>query len=103
MRRAYRFLLYNQVTLTKIPASRGRSRKTGRGHLVPTTGLCESDDEISIDYRYDIVPSIVHELLHAICPEWDEDQVSRWERRLMKGLTEKQICGLLRAFVAAMA
>ena len=59
----------------------------------------ESKDEICIDYRKEIIPTIIHEFLHKWYPEKSETWVLAEERRIVNSLTQKQIKNILIHFV----
>ena len=64
-----------------------------------TEGECESGtNEITIDYRSELLPTLVHELLHAFHPNWKECQVRRMEKGIVNGLSQSQVVHLLKAF-----
>ena len=96
-RRAYRFLREHpeKVEIAKI---RERARdKDGKG-FVPVAGKCTVDKEISLDYRKDLISTLVHELLHAFHPDWAETTVLREESALINQLSSRQVKNLIKAF-----
>ena len=97
MRRAINYLHHNEVWLQRIPAELVKNRRTGKRILWATHGLC-LDDEIVIDPRYDVVPTIVHEILHGLHPDWDEKTVLREEKRVFRGLSPEQVVRLFKEF-----
>ena len=54
---------------------------------------------IKVDYRYDLFATLVHELLHALHNDWNEQTVRKQERRHLRGLSQKQALNLLKFFV----
>ena len=54
-------------------------------------------DEIEIDYRRDIVATLIHEALHKYYPDWSETKVERHESRIVNLLTPRQFKSLIRA------
>lgn len=54
--------------------------------------------DITLDYRNQIIPTIIHELLHHIHPEWSEPQVLQMESYLINNLTENQIKTIIKKF-----
>ena len=104
-RAAYRFWKYkcDRMFFTKIPRETVAIGQTRRRKIFMVKGFYECDGKeeiIKIDYRYDIVATIIHETLHAIHEKWTEREVRKEERRLLKGLSEKQILNLLRRFLS---
>lgn len=62
-------------------------------------GYCDWDDGILLDYRKDLIPTIVHECIHYIEPDWSEAQVVYAESRVINTVTEDDIIKLLMFFV----
>ena len=62
-------------------------------------GYCEWEDGIILDYRKDLVPTIIHECIHYIEPEWTEAQVMYSESRVVNSITEDDVIRLLLYFV----
>jgi hypothetical protein len=62
-------------------------------------GYCEWDDGIVIDYRKDIVPTIIHECVHLLEPDWSEAQVCYTEKRIVNEITEEDVKLLLLLFL----
>ena len=52
--------------------------------------------EITIDYRKDIIPTLIHEFTHHLYPDWKEGRVEGYERKVMKFLTSIQSKNLIR-------
>lgn len=61
-------------------------------------GWCEWDS-IVIDYRKELIPTIIHECIHLIEPEWSESQVSYSEKRVVNTITEDDAVQLLLFFI----
>jgi calcineurin-like phosphoesterase family protein len=59
----------------------------------------ESKDEICIDYRKEIIPTLIHEFLHKWNPKKSETWVLAEEKRIVNVLTQKQIKNILKCFV----
>jgi len=102
LKKAYRFFKdkRNQLLFKKLPKEKSRSKKKHR--LVTVMGKYDCDgynETISVDYRYEIVPSIIHETLHALHEKWTEKKVYKEEKRYLKSLTQKQALNLLRCFL----
>jgi hypothetical protein len=58
-------------------------------------GLCY-DDKLEFDYRKDVIPTMFHECIHFIYPEWSETKVLLAEKRLINNLTGLQITEFLK-------
>lgn len=61
-------------------------------------GWCEWDS-IVLDYRKELIPTIIHECIHLIEPTWSETQVSYAEKRVINSITEDNVIELLMFFV----
>lgn len=59
-----------------------------------TTGFYKGD-HIEIDYRKDLVQTILHECTHVLRPELSETKVIAHERALMKVIDNIQVAELL--------
>ena len=55
--------------------------------------------EIELDYRRDVVSTLVHEFLHHIQPDWNHTKIRTWESRMMNSLTPRQYKNILRVIV----
>lgn len=62
-------------------------------------GYCEWEDGILLDYRKDLIPTIIHECIHYLEPEWSEAQVVYSESRVVNSVSEDDITRLLMFFV----
>ena len=62
-------------------------------------GICDWDRGIFIDYRKELVNTVIHECLHYIEPNWSEVQILYAEKRIVNCLTKKQIILLLKNFL----
>ena len=63
------------------------------GHYNYETELME------IDYRCDIIPTLIHESLHKWNPDWCETKVLEAERKICCKITKRQAKNILKAFV----
>jgi hypothetical protein len=102
-RAAYRFMgSHDTVLLGKIPSEFARTRLNKKKRKYIVYGTYEWDEEgaeiIKVDYRYDIIATLIHELLHFLHNDWRESKVRQQERRYLRGLSGKQIFNLLRCF-----
>ena len=52
--------------------------------------------EITIDHRREIIPTLIHEFLHHIYPDWSETRVKNEECRIINSLSARQFKNLLR-------
>jgi hypothetical protein len=55
-------------------------------------------DKISIDYRKQLIPTLVHEVLHYLHFDWCETRVIKEERKIMNALSPYQIRTILKKF-----
>ena len=54
-------------------------------------------DEITIDYRRSIIPTLIHEALHKWHPEWSETKVLSTESHIVNALTPRQVRNIIKA------
>lgn len=59
-------------------------------------------EEIVIDYRRDIIPTLIHEFIHHIYSEWSETRVERKERRIMSCITPTQCRNIIKILADAL-
>ena len=52
--------------------------------------------EITIDYRRDVIPTLVHEFIHHLKPDWCETKVVNYERRIMNSLSPTQFKNIVK-------
>ena len=52
--------------------------------------------DITIDYRRDIIATLIHEALHHWYPSWNETKVRQHESLIINALTARQIKNILR-------
>lgn len=55
-----------------------------------TVGLCYWTD-IELDYRRDIIPTAMHEILHCLYPDWSESKIKYAESRIINSCTSLEI------------
>ena len=55
-------------------------------------------DQVVIDPRGQVLPTLIHECLHIAYPNWDEKKVSQIEKKLTDNLSAKQWMSLLIKF-----
>lgn len=60
-----------------------------------TVGLCYWTD-IELDYRRDIIPTAIHELLHYLYPDWSESDIKYAESRLINFCSPLQVAMFLK-------
>ena len=53
-------------------------------------------EDIVIDHRKDIIPTLIHECLHCWNEKWSETKVIEHERKIMNSLTPRQIRNIIR-------
>ena len=54
-------------------------------------------DEITLDYRKEIVPTLVHEFIHRLNPHLSETKVIQKEKSIMAVLSHRQCMNILKA------
>jgi hypothetical protein len=59
-----------------------------------TTGYFKGD-HIELDFRKDLVQSIIHECTHALYPELSETKVLKIERAILKIITNLEVAEIL--------
>lgn len=64
-----------------------------------TRGMWNSGDDISIDHRREIVPTIVHEMLHDIYEDNSETWVRIVESKISQIMTTDDVFILLKEFI----
>ena len=62
-------------------------------------GWCEWEDGIILDYRKELIPTIIHECIHLLEPAWSESQVSYSEKRVINTISEDDVVMLLMIFI----
>lgn len=58
-------------------------------------GYCDWEEGIVIDYRKEFIPTLVHECIHLLEPDWSERQVMYAEKRVMNAISEGDVIHLL--------
>lgn len=82
----YRLLRYNPEIfhLTKLRNARG---------------YCHDDgSRIELDYRDEIIPTLIHEVLHFHYPDWSESKVRWHETYLINSLSPRQVKNIIKKF-----
>jgi hypothetical protein len=59
-----------------------------------TTGFYKGD-HIELDFRKDLVQSVIHECVHALHPELSETKVLAMERAIIKVITNIEVAEIL--------
>ena len=62
-------------------------------------GYCEWEDGIILDYIKDLIPTIIHECIHLLEPDWCESKVAYAEKRIINTITEDDVVMLLMIFI----
>lgn len=69
--------------------------------LKSARGYCHQDiEKIELDYRDEIISTLLHEALHFIHPEMSEDQVLWHETYLINKLSPRQVKNIIKRFSA---
>lgn len=53
------------------------------------------NEEIVIDYRRDIIATLVHEIAHHLHPDWTETKIQQKERQIISCLTPTQCANII--------
>ena len=61
-------------------------------------GYCAWDEGILVDYRKEFIPTIIHEVIHLLEPDWSEAQVIYVEKRVVNAISEQDVIDLLKFF-----
>lgn len=62
-----------------------------------THGICDFDN-IYLDYRRDLVSTLIHEFIHYMYPDWSETKVLREESRIVNALSVSQVKNILKKY-----
>lgn len=69
--------------------------------LKKARGYCHTEIErIELDYRDEIISTLLHEALHFLHPEMSEDQVLWHETYLINKLSQRQVKNIIKRFSA---
>ena len=49
------------------------------------------EEEITLDYRKELIPGLIHEFIHHIHLKWCETKVEKYERVLVNSLSIRQV------------
>lgn len=95
--------LSNEESLTLFEKVISCIKSTKKGFFVlkklkGVHGWCEWEDGVLLDYRKDLVPTIIHECIHLLEPDWSEAQVCYSERRVINTISEDDVIRLLIIF-----
>lgn len=80
----------NLVKIPRVKARTSRRRIQYRGYYWP------DDEKIDIDYRYEIIPTLIHEHLHHFHEKWPEEKIAREENCIMARLSKKHATKLIK-------
>ncbi len=97
-RRAYRLLsgIYallnsNEWTIRFARLGENHRLRDKFGLSSNTVGLCDEEDQVLyVDHREDVMATIVHECLHALHPDKDEDEIKDLEELVMECMSPTQ-------------
>jgi hypothetical protein len=93
--RLYAELRANDTTLIFKKIRVRKNAKGKREHMVGTYNW-NAEDEMEIDYRYEILSTIVHEFLHKWYPYQNEKWILSEEARIMNAITVRQFRNYVR-------
>jgi hypothetical protein len=89
-RKLYRFLDEgHRITFKRLRKYRGSILT----HQFPT--------QLHLDYRNELIPTLIHESLHYFYPEKSEAWILEHEKIISNRLTERQVKNILKRFVNA--
>lgn len=57
---------------------------------------------VQLDYTDKLFPTLIHEFLHYIHPDWCESKILRAEREFVAKLTDRQIRNILKKFAESL-
>ena len=81
------------IKFVKIPNQKnGQKQVQYRGYYWP------DDETIDIDYRYEIIPTLIHEYLHHFHEDWSEKKVEKEERCIMAIIPKTHCISLIKLF-----
>lgn len=61
-------------------------------------GEYDGDETIIIDYRKELLSTLIHEVLHYLHPKWEEEKVIKEEILIMNSLSVYQVKNVLKRF-----
>ena len=64
-------------------------------------GHCDGS-EITIDYRRDIIPTLIHECLHYWHWDWSESKVKEHESKIMNSLSARQVQNIIKVLASSL-
>lgn len=67
-------------------------------HLKGITGYYD-EDSITLAAFYDIIPTLLHELIHHLEKDWKETQVIKAEKMIKHYITMDEVVKILKLFV----
>lgn len=62
-------------------------------------GYCAWENGIQLDYRRELLSTLVHECVHFLEPDWAESQVLYAEKRIINEMSADDAITLLKTFV----
>lgn len=61
-------------------------------------GYCDWEEGIVIDHRKEIIPTLIHECIHYLEPEWSEKNVIEAEKKILKYIEPEDAICLIKIF-----
>jgi hypothetical protein len=58
----------------------------------------KNEEKIEIDYRKSLLPTVIHECIHYLYPEWNETEVLYAESRVVNHLDSFEMAKILKLF-----
>lgn len=68
-----------------------------RGYIIHDEEQLEPAS-VTLDHSRQLVPTLIHEAIHYIYPEFSETQVLVMEREIVSGLTDRQVRNIIKKF-----
>lgn len=81
------------IKFVKIP-----NQKSGKRYVQYRGYYWPEEETIDIDYRYEIIPTLIHEYLHHFHEDWSESKVEKEERCIMAVIPKKHCISLIKLF-----
>lgn len=73
------------------------------GKLKKIRGYCKDDgSKIGLDYRDELIPTLLHEVLHYVHPDWDEQKVLKHEKIIINKLSKTRVKNIIKRFASVL-
>lgn len=61
-------------------------------------GYCDWEDGIVLDYRKELIATLIHECVHYLEPDWSERNVIDAEKTILRYVPVEEITDLIKIF-----